>query len=72
MKPLDPDCGNYCNITHNARCGNHFNSITERLAAYEDTGLMPDEIQRLRDTYAQNPAAALFLLPEFVISFRIY
>lgn len=44
IKPLDPDCGN-CNISLNTMCGDHFNAITERLAAYEDTGLTPEEVK---------------------------
>lgn len=41
IKPLDPDCGS---CGSDARCKDHWSQIADRLAAYEDTGLEPDEI----------------------------
>lgn len=43
FKPLDPDCGG-CEFT-DERCQHHVEISADRLAAYEETGLEPEEIK---------------------------
>jgi hypothetical protein len=52
IKPLDPDCGS---CGSDARCKDHWSQIADRLAAYEDTGLEPDEIPSWIDAEDETP-----------------